>query len=109
MLFNPTFLSANTLIDILSHTKTATAVHVGEQAHIQFANDAMIKIWGKDHSVIGKSLEEALPELKGQPFIDTLQKFGAKELQFPVRIRLQHLLSRVRKKSFTLILNTKPS
>ena len=74
MLFNPTFLSANTLIDILSHTKTATAVHVGEQAHIQFANDAMIKIWGKDHSVIGKSLEEALPELKGQPFIDTFAK-----------------------------------
>src|SRR5690606_1554207 len=40
---------------------------------IDFANDQMIKTWGKDKSVIGKTLEEALPELKGQPFIGILQ------------------------------------
>ncbi|ASU32078.1 PAS domain S-box-containing protein [Mucilaginibacter xinganensis] len=34
----------------------------------------MIEIWGKDKSVIGKSLEDALPELKGQPFIDLFKK-----------------------------------
>lgn len=64
------FLSNVQLLEILTHTKTATAVHIGEDAKIQFANDAMINIWGKDRGVIGKSLEEALPELKGQPFIE---------------------------------------
>jgi PAS domain S-box-containing protein len=65
-----TDLSAAQLNFILSFTKTATAVHVGEDATISFANQAMLNIWGKTEEVIGKSLEDALPELKGQPFID---------------------------------------
>ncbi|MGM9476739.1 PAS domain S-box protein [Pedobacter sp. GSP4] len=67
-------LSNDQLIEVFNLTHTATAVHVGETAIIQAANDAMLKIWGKDRSVIGKSLEEALPELKGQPFIDMFRK-----------------------------------
>ncbi len=63
-------LSAEQLNSILSLSKTATAIHVGEDATIQFANHAMLQIWGKDEQVIGKSLEQALPELKGQPFIE---------------------------------------
>jgi len=70
----PPYLQVDTLLEIFQHTKTATAVHVGEEAYIQFANDAMINIWGKDNSVIGKSLEAALPELKGQPFIEMFAK-----------------------------------
>ncbi|QDW24385.1 PAS domain S-box protein [Pedobacter sp. KBS0701] len=66
----PGFLDARTVIEIFTHTKTATALHIGRDAYIQFANDAMLRIWGKDRSVIGKSLQEALPELKGQPFIE---------------------------------------
>lgn len=63
------FLSKDELLEVLTLTKMATAIHVGEDAVIQSANNAMLAIWGKDKSVIGKSLEEALPELKGQPFI----------------------------------------
>lgn len=63
-------LSDQKLLEILTLTKTPTAIHVGEEANIQFANDAMISIWGKDRTVIGKALEEALPELRGQPFIE---------------------------------------
>ena len=33
----------------------------------------MIRIWGKDRSVIGKPLEEAVPELQGQHLINILQ------------------------------------
>ncbi|MCD0488973.1 PAS domain-containing protein [Pedobacter sp. MC2016-14] len=65
----PQSLPNEELLEILTHTQTATAVHIGEEATIRFANQAMIDIWGKDRSVIGKTLEEALPELKGQPFI----------------------------------------
>ncbi|TCD11575.1 PAS domain S-box protein [Pedobacter frigidisoli] len=63
------FLSNEQLLHVFDLTQTATAIHVGETAIIQTANDAMLKIWGKDRNVIGKSLEDALPELKGQPFI----------------------------------------
>lgn len=68
------YLDSDKLIDVFSLTKTATAIHVGGDAVIQFANDAMLNIWGKDKSVIGKSLEDALPELKGQPFINMFRK-----------------------------------
>ncbi len=63
------FLSTEKLLDVLAESADATAVHVGEQAVIQYANNAMLRTWGKDKKVIGKSLEDALPELKGQPFI----------------------------------------
>lgn len=67
-------LSDQQLIEVLSLTKHPTAIHVSEDAIIQAANDAMIKVWGKDKSVIGKTLEDALPELKGQPFIDMFKR-----------------------------------
>jgi len=68
------FLSNDQLIEVFNYTHTATAVHIGETAIIQTANDAMLRIWGKDRNVIGKSLEDALPELKGQPFIEMFRK-----------------------------------
>ncbi|KRT17875.1 hypothetical protein ASU31_00855 [Pedobacter ginsenosidimutans] len=71
---SPPFLDPLSVIKIFSQTKNATALHVGEEAHIQFANEAMLRIWGKDEAVIGKSLEDALPELKGQPFIEMFAK-----------------------------------
>lgn len=64
------FIDNDQLITVLNLSKTPTAVHVGENAIIQFANDAMLSVWGKNKSVIGLSLEQALPELKGQPFIE---------------------------------------
>ncbi|AYL96461.1 PAS domain-containing sensor histidine kinase [Mucilaginibacter celer] len=41
---------------------------MGEEKIIAIANDATLKAWGKDKSVIGKPFDEALPELEGQPF-----------------------------------------
>jgi PAS domain S-box-containing protein len=67
---HPEPISIDQLVEVLYFSKTATAIHIGESAVIQFANEAMLNIWGKDRSVIGRSLEEALPELKGQPFIE---------------------------------------
>ncbi|GGE53177.1 PAS domain S-box-containing protein [Pedobacter psychrotolerans] len=68
------FLSSNELLQVFNLTQTATAIHVTEDAIIQEANDAMLAIWGKDRSVIGKSLADALPELEGQPFIDMFKR-----------------------------------
>jgi PAS domain S-box-containing protein len=69
----PSQFSSDLLLTILSQAKTATAIHSTDEMIIETANDAMIAIWGKDKSVIGKPIEEALPELKGQPFLGLLQ------------------------------------
>lgn len=52
----------------------ATALYVGKDFRIELANDAMIKLWGKDESVIGKQLADALPELEGQQFLGLLKE-----------------------------------
>ena len=67
-------LTNEQLLEVFTLTKTATAIHVTEDAIIQTANDAMLNIWDKDRSIIGKSLEDALPELKGQPFIEMFKR-----------------------------------
>ncbi|MBW8361880.1 MAG: PAS domain-containing sensor histidine kinase [Kaistella sp.] len=59
--------------ELLEISDYATAIYRGEDLVVEFANEQMIKTWGKDPSVIGKKLEEALPELVGQPFIDILK------------------------------------
>jgi PAS domain S-box-containing protein len=47
-------------------------IYVGKEMRIQTANDAILKAWEKDKSVIGKTFREALPELEGQPFYNIL-------------------------------------
>ena len=56
------------LLDILNNSSDATAVYDSAELRICFANAAMLRIWGKDRDIIGKNLEEAIPELEGQPF-----------------------------------------
>lgn len=51
----------------------STAIYKGEDLIIEFANDQMIKSWGKTREVIGQKLEEAIPELDGQPFAQILR------------------------------------
>lgn len=50
----------------------ATALYKGKSFEIEVANEAMIRLWGKDESVIGRKLIDALPELEDQPFIGIL-------------------------------------
>ena len=57
---------------IVEEATVATAVYTGLEMKIELANDAMINLWGKDRSVIGKTLRESLPELEGQPFFQLL-------------------------------------
>lgn len=59
---------------LIEKSSNAICLFVGKEMKIDIANDIMINLWGKDKSVIGKPLEEALPELKGQPFLELLDK-----------------------------------
>ena len=48
------------------------AIYRSEDMVIEMANDAMLSFWGKDKTVVGKPLQEALPEIVGQPFMELL-------------------------------------
>src|SRR5690606_23672322 len=58
--------------ELLLVSDYATAIYRGRDLIIEFANDQMIRSWGKNSSVIGKKLEDAIPELAGQPFVQIL-------------------------------------
>ncbi|MBY8962019.1 PAS domain-containing protein [Flavobacterium sp. D11R37] len=57
---------------IIAEAPLAVALYVGRELIIGIANDVMLSYWGKDRSVIGTTLEEAVPELEGQPFLQIL-------------------------------------
>ncbi|GAB3167405.1 PAS domain S-box protein [Telluribacter humicola] len=57
---------------LILNAPVATAIYVGPDMVIQLANDAMLNLWGKDESAIGKNLEDAVPELEGQAFMRLL-------------------------------------
>ncbi len=59
--------------NLIEHAHVAIGLYIGREMRIQLANEAMIKLWGKSRSVIGKTIREALPELEGQPFHELLE------------------------------------
>ncbi|AYN01582.1 ATP-binding protein [Chryseobacterium sp. 3008163] len=59
--------------DLIKNSDYSTAIYRSDELYIELANDLMLKTWGKDASVIGLKLEDALPELEGQPFIGILK------------------------------------
>ena len=71
---NHTMLSNDQLLQVLATSNNAVAIHVTDQFNIQYATDPMLAIWGKGKGVLGLPLIEALPELKGQPFVDMFKK-----------------------------------
>lgn len=67
-------ITSEELLDILTLSKDATAVYTSEELYIRYANDTMIGFWGKRRSVVGMRFEDAIPELKGQPFTALLKE-----------------------------------
>lgn len=70
---SPKNIDPESLLSILFHSPNATAVYQGEDIKILTANLAMLNFWGKDRSIVGKNLQDAVPELKGQPFVDIIK------------------------------------
>ena len=57
---------------LIEESSVATALYIGRELRIRYANDIMVGYWQKDERVIGKTLAEAVPELEGQPFLQML-------------------------------------
>ena len=65
----------------------------GRKLVIETANNSMLEIWGKDESIVGKPLIQALPELAGQEVISAMQDVydsGIAQFGSEILIRLQH-------------------
>ncbi|GAB4019249.1 hypothetical protein GCM10028808_56320 [Spirosoma migulaei] len=59
---------------LIEEAPVATCLFVGRALRIEVANEAMLAFWGKGPSVLGKPLEQAVPELVGQPFLTILDQ-----------------------------------
>ncbi len=57
---------------LIKEAPFATAVFIGKEYIVELANEEALNLWGKDSSVIGKKVIEAIPELKGQPYMAIL-------------------------------------
>jgi PAS domain S-box-containing protein len=59
---------------LIEGAPVAMAILLSRDLVIDLSNDAMIRLWGKGKSIVGKRLRDALPELDGQPFLQLLDQ-----------------------------------
>ncbi|MET0300367.1 MAG: PAS domain-containing protein, partial [Flavitalea sp.] len=59
---------------LIQEAPVGTCLYVGETMRVELANEIMLKYWGKDRSVIGLTMLEAMPEMAGQRFPEILQE-----------------------------------
>ncbi len=64
--------SQDSLTNLIKQAPVAIGYLKDKDMIIEAANRRMLKIWGKDESIIGLPLQRALPELEGQPFLKIL-------------------------------------
>ncbi len=57
---------------LIEQSPVATCLFVGADMRVEVANESMLDFWGKNRSILGQPLAEAVPELRGQPFLDIL-------------------------------------
>ena len=65
--------SENQFRSLIEETPVATALYLGKDFVIRYANNIMLGYWNKDNSVIGKTFCEALPEFHTQHFASSLK------------------------------------
>ena len=64
--------SEERLRSLIKAAPLGIVLFVGRELIVQMPNQSFIDIIGKDDSIIGKPLAEAMPELEGQPFLQIL-------------------------------------
>jgi PAS domain S-box-containing protein len=62
------------LLKVLLEAPSIFLILEGPDMVITFANQPLLASWGRDHSIIGQTLLEALPELEHQPYPKLLKR-----------------------------------
>src|SRR3569832_530561 len=52
---------------LINEAPFSTALLSGDDLVVTLANEISLKLWGKDNTIIGKPLTEAIPEIIDQP------------------------------------------
>ncbi len=60
-------IDSQQLLSILCQSSQPVAVYTGEDILIEFANPAMLTVWGEDKNAIGKTIAEVLPKIGDDP------------------------------------------
>ncbi|HTL07603.1 MAG TPA: PAS domain S-box protein [Chitinophagaceae bacterium] len=58
---------------------------------IELANDASLQLWGRDASIIGRSVKEVFPELKDQPYLEILRQVYETGITYEGKEKVAHL------------------
>ncbi|KAB7730491.1 response regulator [Rudanella paleaurantiibacter] len=66
--------SETQLRNLVEHAPVAMLLVKGDNLVVELINQAMLDLVQREGEVLGKPLQEALPELVGQPFIDRCQQ-----------------------------------
>jgi len=61
-------VSLDSLTTLFSQAPVALAMLMGEDQVVEIANKQILDLWGKDASVIGLPILEAIPEIRDQEF-----------------------------------------
>ncbi|MBL4675200.1 MAG: PAS domain-containing protein [Mucilaginibacter sp.] len=69
-----TFANENIFRTLVEESPSPVGLYVGPDLVIRLVNKAILKVWDKDESVIGKTFLDALPEMQDQPFVNILNE-----------------------------------
>ncbi len=64
--------------NLIIESPISTSLLKGPDFIIEVANKEALALWGKDETIIGKKLTDALPELKDQPYLKILENVYTK-------------------------------
>lgn len=70
---------------LIAKAPMAIGVLNGRELVIELANPIILEVWGKTDVVIGQTLEQALPELQGQAFLEILDNVYTSGIPFTER------------------------
>ncbi|WP_443947066.1 ATP-binding protein [Pedobacter sp. AW1-32] len=78
---------------LIAEAPVAIGVLRGNDLLVESANNKLLEVWGKDSSVVGLSLSDALPEIANQPFLGILEEVyntGVPFFASEIRAMLEH-------------------
>ena len=67
---------------LIAEAPIAISLFVGRDMTVELPNEKMLALWGKNSTIIGKPLREAVPELVGQPFLQILDEVYSTGIEY---------------------------
>ncbi|QXV65166.1 PAS domain-containing protein [Mucilaginibacter sp. 21P] len=93
---------------LIEESPSPVGLYVGPELVIQLVNKSILKVWGKDESVLGKTFLQALPEMENQPFVGILKNVFATGIPYEANAEKVFLFIDGELKTFYFNFNYQP-